>query len=278
MKEPKLKINTLSSAEDKQNFAKHLREQLKPHFKELCEDCQNRFERNVFRILDCKNNSCRAIVNKINLGDSYLSAESKKYFEEVKAALKNLGIQFEQSRHLVRGLDYYTHTVFEITDSSLGSQDALGAGGRYNNLVSQLGGPAVDAVGFALGIERILLAMPEGEAAAASSLDVYLIPLDEPALKTALGFLEKLRQAIYDFKIQNKIQKNFAIDMGFRLASLKSQMRTANDRGAKFVLILGENELMREAVTLKNMATGEQEEKSLKDVSEIVKKITEGTK
>jgi histidyl-tRNA synthetase len=278
LKDVQLKINTLGTPEDKQNFSTHLREQLKPHLKEFCEDCQNRFDRNVFRILDCKNRGCQAVVNKIDLGDSYLSADSKKYFEEVKAALKGLGIKFEHSPHLVRGLDYYTHTVFEISSASLGSQDALGAGGRYNNLVSQLGGPAVDAVGFALGVERILLAMPKDSALANSSLDAYLIALDEPSLKKGFGLLESLRQAVYELKTQNKIQKNFSIDMGFRLSSLKSQMRSANDRGARFVMILGENELKREIITLKDMANGQQEEKSLKDIDNLAKKLIEGSK
>ena len=276
LKEPTLKINTLGSPEDKQNFSNHLREQLKARLKELCGDCQSRFDRNVFRILDCKNRTCQAVVNKIDLSDSYLSNESRKYFDEVKVALKDLSIKFEYSPWLVRGLDYYTHTVFEITDASLGSQDALGAGGRYNNLVSQLGGPAVDAVGFALGIERILLALPKDQAVMTAPLDVYIIPLDEPSFKRAFGYLESLRQVVYEFKIQNKIQKNFSIDMGFRLSSLKSQMRAANDRGARYVIILGENELKREKVTLKDMATGVQEEKDLKDIGAITVKLVKG--
>ena len=277
----KLKINTLGSVADKNNFAKHLRGQLEPHLKELCEDCQNRFERNVFRILDCKNLYCKQVVQKIDLSDSYLSSESRTYFEEVKTTLKGLGVQFEQSPQLVRGLDYYTHTIFEITDSSLGSQDALGAGGRYNDLVRQLGGPAVDAVGFALGIERILLAISKDLSTVdtvSSSLDAYLIPLDELSLKTALAYLENLRLAVYDFKMQNKILKNFSVDMGFRLTSLKSQMRTAHDRKARFVMILGENELKREIITLKDMANGAQEEVSLKEINAMAKRLVEGNK
>lgn len=267
----KLKINTLGSPEDKENFSQFLRKQLQPHVKELCEDCQSRFERNVFRILDCKNRPCKEVVAKVKLDNSYLSEDSRTYFTDVKAALEKLGIQFEPSPYLVRGLDYYTHTVFEITDPSLGSQDALGAGGRYNNLVTQLGGPAVDAIGFALGIERILLALSKDQAAVLSSrLDAYLVALDEASFKEAFGFLENLRRAALELK------KNFAFDMGFRLASMKSQMRTANDRNARFVLILGENELKRGIITLKDMATGQQEEKSLKDINGIIQKLSEG--
>lgn len=268
----KLKINTLGSPEDKENFSKSLRKQLQPQVKELCEDCQNRLERNVFRILDCKNKACQAVVAKINLGDSYLSEESRKYFAEVRGALDRLNITYEHSPHLVRGLDYYTHTVFEISSSVLGSQDALGAGGRYNNLVSQLGGPAVDAIGFALGIERILLAIPQDNVARSSRLDAYLIALDEPSLKEAFSFLENLRRAVLA-----GTNKNLAIDMGFRLASMKSQMRTANDRNARFVMILGENELKRGIIMLKDMATSQQEEKKIQDINGIIQKLSEGT-
>ena len=273
----KLRVNTLGSVEDKQNFSKYLREQLKPHLKELCEDCQNRFERNVFRILDCKNKGCKAVVEKIHLGSAPLSTESHQYFTEVKTALTDLGIKFEHTPSLVRGLDYYTHTVFEISSDALGSQDALGAGGRYNNLVTQLGGPQVDAIGFALGIERILLAMPKEESPKPQGLDAYIIPLDEPSLKRAFRYLEELRRSVYEFKVKDNIPKNFSIDMGYGLGSLKSQMRAANDRGARFVVILGENELEKEKVTLKDMSTGVQEEKDLNDIGAITVKLAEGS-
>ncbi len=153
----KLKLNTLGSREDKENFSKFLREKLAPHKAKLCEDCQNRFERNVFRILDCKNRDCRSIVAGLQLDHSYLSETSQKYFHDVREALDSLNVKYEVAMSLVRGLDYYTHTVFEISCPALGSQDALGAGGRYGGLVQDLGGSAqVDAIGFAVGIERII--------------------------------------------------------------------------------------------------------------------------
>ncbi len=261
----KLKINTLGSAQDKESFSKKLRDAIKPQVTALCEDCRQRFERNVFRILDCKNESCKNIIRKVNISDDYLSAESKEYYVLVKEALKNLNIEFIESPHLVRGLDYYTHTVFEISDSSLGSQDALGAGGRYNNLVTQLDGPEVDAIGFALGIERILLAKSKDPMPAPRKLDAFIVALDEKSLKEAFQILNFIRLA------------GVSSDMSFKLSSMKSQMRLADKLGAQSVIILGENELSRECVTLKNMQTGNQEEVSInnKDYNQLSKLLLE---
>lgn len=244
----KLKINTLGSNDDKTNFAKFLREHLQPARSGLCEDCQDRFERNVFRVLDCKNKSCQALVAKLDLNHAYLSADSRKYFADVCLALDSLGIKYEKSLTLVRGLDYYTHTVFEISSSALGSQDALGAGGRYNNLVSQLGGPAVDAIGFALGVERILLALVDHPKPASRPLKVFIVTLDEASLRRGFQILHILRR------------HHIAGDMSYRLSSMKSQMRQADKSGAEFVMIIGEEEYKKGAVTLKQMSSGKQQE------------------
>ena len=252
-----LKINTLGSTEDKENFSKYLREQLKPRLAELCPDCQNRFERNVFRILDCKVRECRAVVNSLKLNHSYLSEESRKYFGDVCAALDSLKIKYEVSFALVRGLDYYTHTVFEMSCPSLGSQDAVGAGGRYSGLVSQLGGPQVDAIGFAVGMERILLALGK-ETADVEALDAWLVSMDENALKQ--NFL--LAKAIRD--------SGLSADMSYKLSSMKSQMRLADKMKARYVIILGEEELGKGVVTIKNMQNGNQEQISLKETEKIV--------
>ena len=252
-----LKLNTLGSTEDKENFSKFLREQLQTHLKELCPDCQNRFERNVFRILDCKNRDCKSVVARIQLDHSYLSSESRKYFVDVCEALNSLNIKFEISMTLVRGLDYYTHTVFEISCPALGSQDALGAGGRYSGLVSQLGGPKVDAIGFALGMERVLLAL--GKARGEDKpVDVFFVSLDEASLKQNFILSHAVREA------------DLSAGMSYGLASMKSQMRLADKMKARYVIILGQNELDKGVVTIKNMENGNQEQISLKDSSKIV--------
>jgi len=247
LKDFQVKINTLGSEEDKANFSKWLREKLQPDIKKLCPDCQQRFERNVFRILDCKNKDCKSVVGRLEIGYGHLSRQSQGHFDSVKKALSSLGIEYEEAPCLVRGLDYYTHTVFEITDASLGSQDALGAGGRYNNLVKQLGGPQVDAIGFALGIERIILALPKHEGPAAVALTAFIIAMDESAQSKAFEILNVLRC------------EDIASDMSYRVASMKSQMRLADKSGAPYVVIIGEDELKRDCVTLKNMEKGSQE-------------------
>lgn len=153
----KINLNSLGCNGDKEKFAKILKIKLRPKLSGLCLNCQERFERNVFRILDCKKASCRRVVADLELKDDYLCHSCKEHFQRVKAGLDILNIRYEVLPYLVRGLDYYTRTVFEISHKGLGSQDAVGAGGRYDNLVKELGGPDTGAMGFALGLERILL-------------------------------------------------------------------------------------------------------------------------
>jgi histidyl-tRNA synthetase len=258
----KLKINTLGDHKDKENFAASLRKQLQPQVSHLCADCQDRFNRNVFRILDCKNPDCRKIVNNLKLDDTYLSEESRQYFSAVKLALDKIGVPYQTDPKLVRGLDYYTHTVFEISDASLGSQDALGAGGRYNHLVSQLGGPDVPAIGFALGMERILLAQGE-RTQSIEGAQVFLIALDVKAFEKGFEIIKTLREA------------GISCDLDYKISSMKSQMRQANKLQAKYALILGENELAKQIVVLKNMTQGTQEEVGLGNISELIQKLQE---
>ncbi|MFH1359550.1 MAG: histidine--tRNA ligase [Candidatus Omnitrophota bacterium] len=254
-----LNINTLGSQKDKENFSKKLRVLLKPEMDNLCEDCQERFERNALRILDCKNKKCKTVIQQCKIDDAYLCEESRNYFAQLKKALSDLGIVYHVSPHLVRGLDYYTDTVFEITSESLGAQDALGAGGRYENLVSQLGGPDVDAIGFALGIERIILALGQSEVKNQESLDVYLIALNEASLAEAFGLLNALRE------------KSIRSDINYRSGSMKSQMRAADKSKAKFVLILGEDEIKNKEIALKDMKTGEQQKVAQEKIIEVLR-------
>lgn len=248
-----VKINSLGSAEDKENFSAWLREQIKPHLSKLGAEDQNRFERNVFRVLDSKNKDTRAVVDSLEIESAALSDESQRYFQQVLAALRSLNIHFEVDPKLVRGLDYYTHTVFEITSTALGSQDALGAGGRYNNLVKQLGGPDVGAVGFALGLERIILALPEDLDVIGVTPDVYIIALDEQSFPKAWQLLGLLRN------------ESISCDIGYKIAPMKRQMRQADKSKAEMVIILGEDELRKGVVTVKDMQEGTQEEVPVKD-------------
>lgn len=255
-----LKINSLGCKQDKERLAKVLKELLEKKVNSLCVDCQNRFHKNIFRILDCKNQGCREIVNKIDLKGKFLCADCQKYFNQVLGALKQLNIPFEVSNQLVRGLDYYTHTVFEISHSSLGSQDALGAGGRYNNLVKDLGGPDLGAVGFALGFERVLMAAKSKENIKNPLTEVFIATLGEKAFEAGFNLLDKIRKSGVSSQID------------FEAASLKSQMRQANNLKAKLVVLIGDEELKNNSVVLKDMVSGNQENISLENLIEVVKK------
>jgi histidyl-tRNA synthetase len=265
VKDFQLKINSLGSVEDKENFSKVLRKLFEPKLSGLCPDCQKRFQLNVFRILDCKNKDCSDIVRESDISDSYLSKDNQDHFAQVKEALDSLRIKYDVCHDLVRGLDYYTHTVFEITGSSLGSQNAVSAGGRYNHLVSQLGGPEVPAIGFALGMERTILAIDKSKEPVVPSPDVYVIALDEMSFRKAFQVLSLLRSM------------DISSDMSFRVSSMKSQMRLADKSGARSVIILGESELEKECVSLKDMETGHQEEVTIKnnDYAALIDKLRE---
>ena len=260
VKGPQLRINSLGSSEDKSRISEWLRGEFAKYKAELCEDCQARFERNVFRVLDCKKEGCRKVVASV-VKNLPLSAESQDYFDKVQSALKNSGVAFDLAPHLVRGLDYYTHTVFEITAEGLGSQDAVGAGGRYNGLVHELGGnEKIDygAVGFALGIERILLASGQ-TIAVPSGIDVFVIAMKEEFQPQAFLLLQQLRQA------------GISAEMSFTSGSMKSQMGKANKVLARFALILGEDEIKNNTVALKDMATSTQESVVVMDIVSFLK-------
>lgn len=254
----KTKINSLGCLKDKAGLAQVLRDALKNKSAQLCEDCQKRLQTNVLRILDCKNEACRETVNKLNLGNNHLCPDCKEHFDKVKAGLDSLGISYEINPYLVRGLDYYTRTVFEISHEELGSQDALGAGGRYNNLVKDLGGQDTGAIGFAFGIERLFLAAKTDIESITKSL-VYLIALGSQAKTQGLKLLKYLRG------------NTIACDTDYEGKSLKGAMRKANDLSARYVLILGENELNKNTITLKDMVSGEQKEIKMEDLLKEIK-------
>jgi len=244
----KIKINSLGCPEDKKRLAEDLKKGLKDKLTDLCPDCKVRFKQNVLRILDCKNESCIEICAKLGISDSHLCAECLEHFLRVKEGLELLNVDYEVAPHLVRGLDYYNRTVFEITHPDLGAQDALGAGGRYNNLVKSLGGPDIGAVGFALGIERLYLVSNSLGAKAALNELVYIVSLGEEAGREALKILDLLRKS------------GIPADTDYENKSLKGAMRKANDLMAKYVIIIGEDELKKNIVTVKDMVTGEQRE------------------
>ena len=265
VKGAQLKINTLGSKEDKANISAWLREEFTKHKSDLCEDCQARFERNVFRVLDCKKEQCKKLVKELIFKGGTvslpLSNDSAQYFSKVLHCLESIGVNFVISHDLVRGLDYYTHTVFEITAEGLGSQDAVGAGGRYNGLVHELGGnEKIDygAIGFALGMERILLASGQNEPVA-SGINVFVIAMKEEYQPQAFLLLQQLRKA------------DISANMSFVSGSMKSQMGKANKANARFALILGEDEIKNQTVALKDMLASSQEVVAQANIVEAIK-------
>ncbi len=264
----KLKINSLGTAEDKQKFADWLRSELKDKMAHLSDACKDQYERNVFRLLDSKDEACKAVIQSIDIGTRHLSESGLKYFEEVKQGLDQLGVAYEVSSQLVRGLDYYTHTVFEISYAGLGAQDALGAGGRYNGLVEQLGGgdrrfpEPIGAIGFALGMERILLALEaQGKVLGApSALDVFVVAGKPEFEKDTFALVSLLRQ------------NGISADMDFgRGRAFKKQFEQAHKLHARFVLVLGEEEMRHAAVGVKNMDSGEQKVVSRDEIITTIK-------
>ncbi|MBF0618915.1 MAG: histidine--tRNA ligase [Candidatus Omnitrophica bacterium] len=269
----KLKINSLGSAEDKQNFAAWLRQELKDKIEHLGEDVKNQYERNVFRLLDSKDEAVKAIIAGLNIGTQHLSATGLKYFEDVKKGLDQLGVAYEVSSNLVRGLDYYTHTVFEISYAGLGAQDAIGAGGRYNGLIEQLGGgdrrqpEQTGAIGFALGMERILLALEaDGKLPSAKrGLTVFIVTNAEELEVQAFALLDILRK------------NGISADMDFgRGRAFKKQFDQANKLNASFVLILGQEEAKNQTISIKDMATGEQKAVPASTIVEHIKNVLKG--
>ncbi len=252
-----VKLNNLGTFEERAEFKKVLQKYFDPYKERLCDDCKNRLTKNVFRLLDCKNSSCREIIEKSPKISGHLSAPSKEHFDKVCQALESSDMTYKLDPYMVRGLDYYTKTVFEISHPKLGAQDALAAGGRYDHLIETFGGAAAGAVGFAIGVERLLMCLEQKDAENPEKV-FFVATLGEAAFQEGFKLLSRLRK------------ENFSASMDFSAKSLKSQMRAADKIKADFVLILGEDELKKNVCMLKNMKSSAQEEISLDG---IVKKL-----
>ena len=246
----KLLINSRGLPEDRPAIAAALTEYFTPHKDKLCEDCRRRLTTNVSRILDCKCPDCQAIIEGAPKISTLMCEESRVYFDNVCRSLTSLGIEYEVAPRLVRGLDYYIHTVFEVTHPGLGGQDALAGGGRYRITPPGMKG-TIEGIGFACGMERLLMARASRDVKAAGStdIDVMLACLGEAAIPAGLKLAQELRAALGGLRIK----------ADFSSRSLKAQMRTANRLNAKKVLILGENELAQGVVVCRNMADSSQE-------------------
>ncbi|HKQ96330.1 MAG TPA: histidine--tRNA ligase [Candidatus Polarisedimenticolia bacterium] len=244
-----LQINSVGDDVCRPVYREVLLKALRPHRERLCIDCQRRLETNPLRCLDCKVESDRAIMAGVPTLVEYLCKGCSDHFMRVGELLNRLGVAYAIDPRLVRGLDYYRRTTFEVVSSALGAQSALLGGGRYDGLVQELGGPPVPGFGFAVGEDRLVMLLAEDAPGIRTSLDAYVIALGEAAIAAGLEAAGRLRAAGRCVLLEPQPEK-----------SLKAQLRRANDLGARHVVILGADEAARGSVTLKSMADGTQRE------------------
>ncbi|SDQ47159.1 histidine--tRNA ligase [Virgibacillus salinus] len=260
----KLVINSLGDNESRTSHRQALVDHFSPHKDELCNDCQIRLDQNPLRILDCKvDRDHPAMQNAPSILD-YLNEESRSYFDQVQNYLTRMGIEYEVDKNLVRGLDYYNHTAFEIMSEAdgFGAIATLAGGGRYNGLIEELGGPSTPGIGFGMGMERLLMALDaeSKEILIDDQLDCFVVAVGDEAEKEAVHLLHELRK------------DGIQADKDYQGRKMKAQFKAADRFKAKYVLILGEDEIQREIVNVKELETGEQLEVPL---SQLVEKMHE---
>lgn len=265
LKSYSLHINSIGCPECRKNYHAALKEYFKSKSDSLCKTCIERLDRNPMRILDCKCPECAAVAADAPVVLDYLCDECKEHFEGVKAHLSAAEIEFSVDPQIVRGLDYYTKTVFEFVSTSLGAQATVCGGGRYDGLVEQMQGPATPALGFGMGIERLLMIMEAENAAIpeTATADVYIAPMGSAAALKASALCRKLRD------------EGFIALTDITGRGLKAQMKYADKVGAAFTVVLGDDELENGKAKIKNMKTGEQCEFSLDSICDTVYKLKE---
>ena len=259
-----LKLNTRGVAADRPAAAAALKEYFSKHIDSLCEDCRKRLQGNVWRILDCKVDTCREIIADVPDYAGMFSEESRNYFKEVCKRLDWLGIKYEIDPFLVRGLDYYVHTVFEITHPGLGAQNAIAGGGRYELTLPGESKPVI-GVGFAAGMERLLMVREALNLPAAGDAEepkcVFVAALGEAAEEFKFKFAAELRK------------KGIAAATELAGKSLKAQMRAANRVNAACAVIVGDEELAKETAVLRDLAGGEQREVAFAELENEIRKL-----
>ncbi len=254
-----LHLNSLGQKDDRTKYQDHLRLFFEKNKNSYCTDCQERMDRNPLRVLDCKKTICQELATEHPVILDFLNDESLQHFKEVQNILTQMGIPFLVNPKMVRGLDYYQRTVFEFTCPKLGAQSAVAAGGRYDSLVKDLGGPDSPGVGFALGVERLLLLLPE-KLEEKKNQKIFIAFLGEKARTEALTIASGLR--IHSLECE----------MNYEVKSLKSQMRRADQIGSSHVIILGEDELKKGMAAVRNLNLKTQEEVSLQSLVNYFKK------
>ncbi len=259
LKSIELHLNSLGCPECRPKYRQALIDVLVPQEAALCEDCRRRFRKNPLRVLDCKVEGCRQIAAAAPKIIDLICRPCREHWDALCGYLETLQVDYQVDNRLVRGLDYYTRTTFELisTSGSLGSQNTIAGGGRYDGLVQELSGPSTPAIGFAMGIERLMLALGEALSVPPTN-EVYFVTQGEAAYKKALHLAAELRR------------HDILVEVDHRKASMKSQMKRAGRRGGSLTVLLGENEIEQGKVTLRDMASSSQQEISEKELVEHV--------
>ncbi|MFH1874685.1 MAG: histidine--tRNA ligase [Pseudomonadota bacterium] len=256
LEDVKLELNSIGCNQCRPKYNQDLIDYLHKHKDALCEDCNRRIERNPMRAFDCKNQHCGEKLNNAPKISRYWCEPCSTHFAGVQQGLKQLKISFELNEKIVRGLDYYIRTAFEFTTDKLGAQSAIAAGGRYDGLVKELGGQDVPGVGYAIGLERLLLLLGDNaQKEAASKAVIYFAVLGQKPAQEILKTIQLLRKA------------GVRVEWDFGAKSLKAQMRRADRLGASSVVIVGEDELAKGQVVVRDMNTKEQQEVMLEDLT-----------
>ena len=266
IKDVELRINSLGCNECRQRYNTALKEYIGSNIDKLCDDCKSRFDKNPLRVLDCKEESCQRIIAEAPVVLDYLDDECKEHFATVKAILDDMGIKYTVDEKIVRGLDYYTRTVFEFVANGIGAQGTVCGGGRYDNLIAECGGQPMGCAGFAVGIERLLLMLEaqNGEFKETNEMDIYIGSIGKEGLVKSQGIAYRMRS------------EGIRAEGDSVGRSVKAQMKYANKIGAKYSVILGDNEIAEDTANLKNMETGEQEQIKVSELVEIMKKKING--
>jgi histidyl-tRNA synthetase len=261
IKNLRLEINSVGCTTCRPVHREHLLQHLAQVKDELCEDCQSRYDRNPLRILDCKNEKCKTLTKDAPNITQHLCDSCSPHFESVKGHLNQLGIDFVVNPRMVRGLDYYTQTAFEIMAEGFGAITTICGGGRYNGLVEQIGGNDMPGIGFAMSIERVLLTLQSQNISlpVKTDLDCFLVAMGEEPEKQSLKILDRLREL------------EISADKDFVGRKMKAQLKAAERYNARFVLILGEDEWSKGNIIIKDMANREQQEVALEDAFQFIK-------
>ncbi|QUH31208.1 histidine--tRNA ligase [Vallitalea guaymasensis] len=256
-----LHINSLGGPECRKKYNNTLKEFLSKNIDSLCPTCLERYEKNPLRILDCKNENCQAVLKDAPLAKDELDTECKEHFEELLSLLDAMEIEYVVDPWIVRGLDYYTRTVFEFISKDIGAQGTVCGGGRYDKLIEECGGSPTPAVGFGAGIERLIMTMEaiNGANEDKPTRDIYLGYVGENAKKTTFALVNELRN------------NNISVETDLMSRSVKAQMKYANKIGARYSAIIGDNELEENSVRIKNMETREQIDLNIEEIVKYMK-------